>query len=326
MIDLRGSYDVVVNSRRLQYKFTIRRNVTVIRGQSATGKTTLVDMIRDCNENGIDSGVTISCDRSCIVLAGRNWERDLSELENSIVFIDEGHNFVLSQDFSEAIRHSSNYYVIVTRERLDNIPYSVDEIYGIRTSGKYGEFKSAYHEFYRIYENIPLRENVKIENIIAEDSNSGYQFFCEIAREHGKGCISSVGKSNMAKTIMDSKESVLVIADGAAFGPEMERITELMKIRDNIYLYLPESFEWLILQSGLITRENLQEMLAKPYDYIDSEKYFSWERFFTEVLQDSTKGTVYQYAKSKLNPVFLHENSKMRILTVMKPLAEILGW
>lgn len=123
MIDLRGSYDVVVNSRRLQYKFTIRRNVTVIRGQSATGKTTLVDMIRDCNENGIDSGVTISCDRSCIVLAGRNWER-----------------------------------------------------------------------------------------------------------------------------------------------------------------------------------------------------------FFTEVLQDSTKGTVYQYAKSKLNPVFLHENSKMRILTVMKPLAEILGW
>ena len=127
MIDLRGSYDVVVNSRRLQYKFTIRRNVTVIRGQSATGKTTLVDMIRDSNENGIDSGVTIRCDRSCVVLTNRTWERDLSELENSIVFIDEGNNFVLSQDFSEAIRHSSNYYVIVTRERLENIPYSVNE-------------------------------------------------------------------------------------------------------------------------------------------------------------------------------------------------------
>lgn len=60
---LRGSYDVVINSRRLQYKFTIRRNVTIIRGQSATGKTTLVEMIRDCNENGIDSGITISCDK-----------------------------------------------------------------------------------------------------------------------------------------------------------------------------------------------------------------------------------------------------------------------
>ena len=135
---LRGSYDVVINSHRLQYKFTIRRNVTIIRGQSATGKTTLVDMIRDCNENGIDSGITIRCDRECVVLTGRRWDRDIEDLENSIVFIDEGHNFVLSQDFAKAISHSSNYYVIVTRERLENIPYSVDEIYGIRTSGKYG--------------------------------------------------------------------------------------------------------------------------------------------------------------------------------------------
>lgn len=103
MSGLRGRYDVVVNSRRLQYKFTIRRNVTVIRGQSATGKTTLVDMIRDCNENGIDSGVTISCARNCVALSGRNWQRDLSDIENSIVFIDEGHSFVLSQDFAQAM-------------------------------------------------------------------------------------------------------------------------------------------------------------------------------------------------------------------------------
>lgn len=323
---LHGSYDVVISSRRLQYKFTIQRNVTIIRGQSATGKTTLVEMIQDCNENGIDSGITISCDRDCVVLSGRKWERDIAELENSIVFIDEGHSFVLSQDFAKVISHSSNYYVIVTRERLENIPYSVDEIYGIRTSGKYGELKSSYHEFYRLYENIPLGGAARIENIITEDSNSGYQFFHEIANDHGNGCIAAAGKSNLAKAIMDSPGPVLVIADGAAFGPEMERITELMKIRDDVYLYLPESFEWLILQSGLIAKENLRDMLAKPYEYIDSEKYFSWEQFFTEVLQDSTKGTVYQYVKSKLNPVYLHENNKMKILTAMKPLAEVLGW
>ena len=323
---MRGSYDVVINSRRLQYKFTIRRNVTIIRGQSATGKTTLVEMIRDCNENGIDSGITISCDRECVVLSGRRWERDIAELKNCIIFIDEGHNFVLSQDFATAIRHSSNYYVIVTRERLENIPYSVDEIYGIRTSGRYGELKSSYHEFYRLYENIPFKGNGKIENILTEDSNSGYQFFREIIQEYGGDCIAAAGKSNMAKAVMDSKGPVLVIADGAAFGPEMERITELMKIRDNIYLYLPESFEWLILQSGLILRENLLDMLAKPYAYIDSEKYFSWEQFFTEVLQDSTKGTIYQYEKSKLNPVYLHENNKMKILTAIRPLADRLGW
>lgn len=61
----------------------------MIRGDSATGKTTLIDMIRD--------------------------------------------------------------YVIATRESLPSLPYSVEEIYGIRTSGKYGTLKQSYHEFYRLY-------------------------------------------------------------------------------------------------------------------------------------------------------------------------------
>ena len=322
---LRGSYNVVVNSRRLQYKFTVRRNITIVRGQSATGKTTLVDMIRDCNENGIDSGVTIRCERDCVVLSGRNWQRDIAELENCIVFIDEGHNFVLSQDFAKAIRNSSNYYVIVTRERLENIPYSVDEIYGIRISGKYAELKSAYHEFYQLYENVPYDGSTSIRNIVTEDSNSGYQFFSEVAQSIGVTCNAAAGKSNVASVVMNSAGPLLIVADGAAFGPEMERITELMKIRDDIFLYLPESFEWLILQSGLIAKEHLTDILAKPYDYVDSEKYFSWEQFFTVVLQDSTKGTAYQYTKSRLNPVYLHENNKMKILAAMSSLSALLG-
>ena len=61
-------------------------------------------------------------------------------------------------------------------------------------------------------------------------------------------------------------------------------------------------------------------------NYIDSKDYFSWEQFFTTVLQDSTKGTLYQYAKNKLNPVYLHETNKMKILAVMRPLTNRLGW
>ena len=79
-------------------------------------------------------------------------------------------------------------------------------------------------------------------------------------------------QSNIAVAILASHEPVLVIADGAAFGSEMERVTELMKLRNDIYLYLPESFEWLILQSGPVAKENLMALLDKPYNYIDSEK------------------------------------------------------
>ena len=43
---MRGKHRVIVSTKRLKYDFELRRNLTIIRGDSATGKTTLVDMIQ----------------------------------------------------------------------------------------------------------------------------------------------------------------------------------------------------------------------------------------------------------------------------------------
>lgn len=56
---MKGKYEVVVKSRRVQYKFSVIRNITILRGDSATGKTTLIDMIAAYQENGEASGVTV---------------------------------------------------------------------------------------------------------------------------------------------------------------------------------------------------------------------------------------------------------------------------
>ena len=40
---MRGKHRVILSTKRLKYDFEIRRNLTIIRGDSATGKTTLVD-------------------------------------------------------------------------------------------------------------------------------------------------------------------------------------------------------------------------------------------------------------------------------------------
>lgn len=148
---MRGTYSVLVENRRLQYKFNIRRNITIIRGDSATGKTTLIEMIQDYNDNGPESGVFLQCDKPCVTLSGRYWQSELTAIHDSIVFIDEGNRFVLSEEFAKQIKTTNNYYVIVTRERLENIPYSVEEIYGIRSSGKYGTLRQSCYEFYSIY-------------------------------------------------------------------------------------------------------------------------------------------------------------------------------
>ena len=51
---MKGKYKIVVSAKRLRYDFEIRRNLTIliiIRGDSATGKTTLIDMSQEYVNN-----------------------------------------------------------------------------------------------------------------------------------------------------------------------------------------------------------------------------------------------------------------------------------
>ncbi len=132
---MKGRYHIIVQSSHLKYEFDIIHNITIIKGDSATGKTTLAELIREYTLNGTGTGITISCDVPCRLLEGNTWAEQLSLINDSIVFIDEGNSFVSSNEFAFAIKGSSNYYVIITRESLHSLPYSVTEIYGIHSSG-----------------------------------------------------------------------------------------------------------------------------------------------------------------------------------------------
>ncbi len=317
---MKGTHRIIVQNKRIRYNFVIKRNITIIRGDSATGKTALVDMIREHFENGTASGIELTCDKECTVLEGRTWRGQLPMMRDCIVFIDEGNEFVMSDDFASAIRDTDNYYVIVTREGIPSLPYSVDEIYGIRDSGKYGTLKRTYNELYHLYQVPDWNQTVKPEKVITEDSNSGFQFFQSICERGGQiTCINAQGKSNIfADVVNHRKEKILVIADGAAFGSEMEKLMRLIKGYPNIALYLPESFEWIILESGVIEDSNISQILKHPEDYIESKEFFSWERYFTTLLVQSTQSSYLKYSKKQLNPAYLQEKVLDKILTVIK--------
>lgn len=302
---MRGKYRIQIQNQNLHYDFEIKRNITIIRGDSATGKTTLVDMVREFYENESDSGIDLKCEVACAVLEGRNWKNQLESFRNSILFIDEGNRFVASREFAEAVQGAENYFVLVTRESLPMLPYSVEEIYGIRNSGKYGTLKRTYQKLYQLYGNVKAMEKVKPQMLITEDSNSGFQFFDGICKRNQIPCISAEGKSNLFASIIRKEiQNALVIADGAAIGSEMERLMKVVHRKPEIRLFLPESFEWLILRADVLKDKEVREILESPYDFADSREYLSWERFFTALLTEKTKGTYLEYSKSRLNPAY----------------------
>ena len=316
---MKGSIHIIVQNERIKYEFVLRRNLTIIRGDSATGKTMLVDMIREYKSLGEESGVELFCEKKCIVVEGNGWERQLDDVEQSVVFVDEGNRFVSSVEFAQFIQGTDNYYVLVTRERLSALPYSVEEIYGIRSAGKYGGLKPLYHEMYQLYADKVDTSELRPKKVITEDSNAGYQFFANICNEIGIECVSAAGKSNVCAELLKCKdEGVVVIADGAAFGPEIEKVLKVIGQRKQVALYLPESFEWLILVSDVLNDKEIRMMREKWGNYIESSQYFSWEQFFTELLIKKSQGGYLEYNKKNLNKAYLTLAVKRKILKQVK--------
>jgi hypothetical protein len=325
---MKNKHHVVVESKRLKYEFDIKRNITVIQGDSASGKTTLVELLGTYSRFGKDSGISLQSDVPCVSFGGDTglWKTILEAYQDSIVFIDEDYPFIYSQEFAELVQASSNYYVLITRQPLYNLPYSVQEIYGIRTTGKYHYPEKIYHEFYRIYND--SKESLdKDVLVMVEDSKSGYQFFSKACKQ-GE-CISVEGNSQFVGKIENAADDkkVVVIADGAAFGAYVAKVTTIAKSRKDVMMYFPESFEWLILKSGIIEIKDLDAILAEPEKFIDSKEFFSWERYFTELLMNATADdSIKKYDKSQIKPFYIEGKNKDAIISVLpEELRKIMG-
>lgn len=293
---MKGDFIVRVDTKRIQYEFTLHRKFTVIQGDSGTGKTTLFNLIRGAHER--TPGVLVNCKARCVPASAfaDEWQHYLQTHEDMIVFIDEDYKWVRSNEFAAIAAKSDNYFVLINRDPLYGIPYSVREIYHIKTSGKFHTLVPAYTSAYF---------EIKPEYILTEDSKSGLQFFQAACTKNKDKCLSAHGKSNvyglLTRAPLNTSE-VLVVVDGAAFGPNVESIVGLKDYENHhIRLVMPESFECLLLRLPMFQRhKGVQEVLQRTSMFVSSE-FSSWERFFTWYIHELTKGTPASYSKDSLS-------------------------
>lgn len=313
---MKGSVKITVTTKKLKYELNLRRNITIIQGDSATGKTTLIQIISDYLAQRTGPGTEVVCDKPCAVLSGdaESSILRLKALHNSVVFVDEQERFLNSKAFAEAVLASDCYFVFVTRDGLHMLPYSVKEIYCLRNSGYYQNTKQIFNSMHQIY----LEEN-KMELmgdflVLTEDSNAGYEVYRCIFNEKKILCDTANGKSNVAEYILKNKDKpICAIVDGAAFGADMRSAMHAVNINHNSCIWAPESFEYVLLESGIVHANGLEDILEKPEDYIESGRFISWERYFTWLLGGITKDTIYEYKKNRINKNYLTKGNLKKI-------------
>ena len=98
-----GKYDIELYNATVHYFLTVKRDITMLQGNSASGKSELVRLLTDFGRSGEASGITLICEKPCTVLTAEDWEVRLAHMSGRIIFIDEGSSFVKTEEFARAI-------------------------------------------------------------------------------------------------------------------------------------------------------------------------------------------------------------------------------
>ena len=135
------------------------------------------------------------------------------------------------------MQDTDNYYVIVTRESLPQISYSIDAIKKIVKNRKNPKLE-------KIYSNVGIKDitKKKYDILIVEDAKAGYRFFSKVGEDWNVSCVSANGKSGILNELSRHRAArMLVVADAAALGSEMRGLMQFISMNSaDVDLFLPE--------------------------------------------------------------------------------------
>ena len=276
-----GKYYIEVKNKRISFRIDIKRSVTIIRGFSGTGKSTFINMLESALDENV-TGVSMRTDYDVKKIEVVRNERQMQYIINSgardmILVADENLNLSKYEYFVEYLQSSGAYLIYVTRKnRTGLLQFSVDEIY---------RFESKTLDDYTAVSMYPQYEDkgtvMRPDVIVTEDSNSGHDIVEHIVSIPVKA---ADGKDNVVNTIdslkQEGHEKVYAIVDCAAFGNCMEKAVRL-----GVHILRAESFEYMMLNTYIFNKE-LDRELTETYSYAESSVYYTWEQYYTSLLQD----------------------------------------
>lgn len=308
---MKGKHIVSITSRRAEYRLELERKITVIKGKSGTGKSSVIRLVSDYLELGKDSGIkiTVSLSTRLLVLTNSSdWDTVMPSLRNTIIFFDEDVRYIYTEAFQKALWTADCYAVIISRSgQFTGLPFAVSSIYELVTERN---GKNTITSMYHLYEEKHKRNDFDL--VVTEDSNSGYEMAKYAFDSEKMRVISAGGNASVYRTLMKNggeNDQICVDVDGAAFGPYIEPVLKFAELQGTISVSAPESFEFILLHLDSVMKHLSLDHgeLSRTYDFCDSKDFITWERYYENLLNEiTTEHLGFSYGKSKLNPYFLN--------------------
>lgn len=309
---MQGPRKFSVSSKDIIFNIELTRNVMVIRGNGATYKTLLCKMLHAAGITG--SGVHLSSYQTNVIpLTDIQFYADnLRQFKgtDTIFIIDESETCIRTDEFRKAIEDTGCYFILITRNKCSNFGVSTKELYELIADDSLDLSKRVVYNR-RLYPQETFGSLDGQQKYITEDSGAGKQLFNK-AFDSSK-VVSAHDMSGITEALKVNQESI-VIVDGAAFGFFLEDALALLTATKS-YLIAKESFEYCILKSGVVD-QMLPENINIDSPLVDSSKYLTWERFYTDLLETVTKDMPLAYNKLVLNRAYLTDTNMQRILSV----------
>lgn len=180
--------------------------------------------------------------------------------------------------------YSNSYFIFMTRDLVRDIEYDVLEVYKFRKRFNNNCIEYTLRHYIKWCE---FDTNVKLDALVTEGEGSDFALFDKLL---ACNVVGAGGKSRIAKTVSSLLERdknigvVCVVADGCVFGGYIDALLDIKNLNDiRLVLFLPSSFEYIILKSDLIHTN--EDLIDNASDYFNSVKFYSYENYYESLLK-----------------------------------------
>lgn len=300
-----GTYRVsVLVDKVIRYEFTLKRQFTIVCGDSGTGKTVLRDFIQmhftekdndrvkivitpEFNARSVPVARAITEDLLSVRESGDTHDDGSYKLKwskkprNKIIFVDEDYAYLRGIGFAAATNYTDAYYVVLARdtrvaEYLNNSVWDFIHFKEVGNETIVNKAFKMYNEYNGIIGNY--------DEVLHEDSTTGKEICAKALSE----VVESVyGNINIVQNVEERPRStILMIADGANFSNILSEIIDTSEeCLNTVYLLLPESTEYVLLHNKLFsTDSNVIDSINNPSLACDTTKYISYERMYEDII------------------------------------------